>query len=141
MPEQNTRLILDEKDVSRILTRIAHEVIERNHGGADIAVVGIRRRGDWLARRLATLIQEIEGVSIPVGAVIYSHRRPVGLGIAMLSPFDVWFLMVGSIDGAAGRQPAICQKRSSRYHRGATSNRLKQCYRRPSQNFFININF
>ena len=69
MSEHNTRLILDEKDVSRVLTRITHEVIERNHGAADIAIVGIRRRGDWLAKRLATLIHEIEGVAVPVGAL------------------------------------------------------------------------
>ncbi|HCS75797.1 MAG TPA: bifunctional pyr operon transcriptional regulator/uracil phosphoribosyltransferase PyrR [Clostridiales bacterium] len=51
----------------RALTRIAHEIIEKNTGIDDLAVIGIRRRGVPLAERLAAIIKEIEGVSVPVG--------------------------------------------------------------------------
>ncbi len=60
-------LIMDEVGMKRALTRIAHEIIERNKGVDDLAVVGIRRRGGPLAQRLAARIGEIEGVKIPVG--------------------------------------------------------------------------
>ncbi|NLB40654.1 MAG: bifunctional pyr operon transcriptional regulator/uracil phosphoribosyltransferase PyrR [Clostridiales bacterium] len=51
----------------RALTRIAHEIIEKNTGIDDLAIIGIRRRGVPLADRLAEIINEIEGVSVPVG--------------------------------------------------------------------------
>ena len=60
-------MILDEMGIKRALTRIAHEIIERNKGVDNLALVGIRRRGGPLAVRLAKLIEEIEGVQIPVG--------------------------------------------------------------------------
>jgi pyrimidine operon attenuation protein/uracil phosphoribosyltransferase len=59
--------IMDEVGMKRALTRIAHEVIERNNGVANVALVGIRRRGGPLAVRLAQAIEEIEGVQVPVG--------------------------------------------------------------------------
>ncbi len=59
--------IMDETAMRRAITRIAHEVIERNKGVKDLVVVGIRRRGGPLAERLAAKIGEIEGVVIPVG--------------------------------------------------------------------------
>lgn len=59
--------IIDEMGIKRAITRIAHEIIERNKGVADLAIVGIRRRGGPLAERLAAKIEEIEGVKIPVG--------------------------------------------------------------------------
>jgi pyrimidine operon attenuation protein/uracil phosphoribosyltransferase len=64
-----TRLILDQKGMARVLSRMAHEIVERNRGAADIALIGIRRRGDHLARRLASILHEVEGASIPVGAL------------------------------------------------------------------------
>jgi pyrimidine operon attenuation protein/uracil phosphoribosyltransferase len=59
--------IMDETAMRRAITRIAHEVIERNKGVTNLVVVGIRRRGGPLAERLAAKIGEIEGVVIPVG--------------------------------------------------------------------------
>jgi len=64
---RDKNVIMDEMAMKRALTRIAHEIIERNKGVDNVAVVGIRRRGGPLAQRLAERIQEIEGVSIPVG--------------------------------------------------------------------------
>ena len=59
--------IMDETAMRRAITRIAHEVIEKNKGVKNLAVVGIRRRGGPLAERLAAKIGEIEGAVIPVG--------------------------------------------------------------------------
>lgn len=59
--------ILDRDGIRRALTRIAHEIIERNKGTEDLVLIGIRRRGVPLARRLAEKIREIEGRLVPVG--------------------------------------------------------------------------
>lgn len=59
--------IMDEMGMKRALTRIAHEIIEKNKGVNNVAVIGIRRRGGPLAQRLAQRIEEIEGIKIPVG--------------------------------------------------------------------------
>ncbi len=61
--------ILDAKDIQRAIARIAHEIIEHNKGAADVVVVGIRARGDYLAARIAGVIESIEQVSIPVGVI------------------------------------------------------------------------
>lgn len=60
-------LIMDAGDVARALTRIAHEILERNKGGKDLALVGIRTGGVYLAHRLLKRIQDIEGVRVPIG--------------------------------------------------------------------------
>lgn len=60
-------IVLDEKAIQRALTRIGHEIIERNKGIEDCVLVGIKTRGIHLAARLAKRIQQIEGQSIPVG--------------------------------------------------------------------------
>lgn len=60
-------LVLDEQAIRRALTRIAHEIIEKNKGIEGCIIVGIRTRGIYLARRLAARIQEIEGATISVG--------------------------------------------------------------------------
>lgn len=59
--------ILDGDGIRRALTRIAHEIIERNKGTENLVLIGIRRRGVPLARRLAEKIKEIEGSLVPVG--------------------------------------------------------------------------
>jgi pyrimidine operon attenuation protein/uracil phosphoribosyltransferase len=61
------KTILDEAAIRRALTRIAHEILERNKGVENTVLVGIRTRGIFLARRLSERIQQIEGVSVPVG--------------------------------------------------------------------------
>lgn len=60
-------VVLDEQAIRRALTRIAHEIIEKNKGIEGCILIGIRTRGIYLARRLADRIQKIEGASIPVG--------------------------------------------------------------------------
>lgn len=59
--------ILDEQSIARALTRIAHEIIERNKGIEDVILVGIKTRGAYLATRLAKRIEEIEGNKIKTG--------------------------------------------------------------------------
>ena len=61
--------VLDASDLARALTRISHEVVERNHGAADLVVLGIPTRGVALARRIAGLIAGIESRDVPVGAL------------------------------------------------------------------------
>ncbi len=59
--------LLDADDLSRMIRRLAHEVLEGNGGPADIVILGIRTRGVPLAKRLAADIAHIEGVDVPVG--------------------------------------------------------------------------
>src|SRR5438094_10380961 len=70
-PEKKARdqetLVMDASEVARALTRIAHEILERNKGTLHLALVGIRTGGVHLAHRLARKIQEIERVQIPIG--------------------------------------------------------------------------
>ncbi len=73
-------LVMDEADVGRALTRIAHEVVERNKGTEGLVVVGIHTRGVPLARRLAAKLGEIEGAGVPAGALdVTMYRDDIGL--------------------------------------------------------------
>jgi pyrimidine operon attenuation protein/uracil phosphoribosyltransferase len=77
--EPRSRL-LEEGEIRRAVTRIAHEILERNRGASDIALVGIAARGDDLARRLAEEIRRIENVDVPVGVLdITFYRDDIGL--------------------------------------------------------------
>lgn len=61
--------LMDEKGMQRALTRIAHEVIEKNKGTEDLVFIGIKRRGYPLAQRISDIIDDIEDVRVPVGSV------------------------------------------------------------------------
>ena len=61
------RRLLDADDLSRIVRRLAHEVVEGNGGAQDLVLLGVRTRGVPIARRLADAIRTIEGVDVPVG--------------------------------------------------------------------------
>jgi pyrimidine operon attenuation protein/uracil phosphoribosyltransferase len=87
MVEKET-VILDADGIKRALTRVAHEILEKNKGSADLVLIGIRTGGDHLARLLRDRIKEVEGVDIPLGAVDVTMYRddfgsrgalPVGL--------------------------------------------------------------
>ncbi|RJX29349.1 MAG: bifunctional pyr operon transcriptional regulator/uracil phosphoribosyltransferase PyrR [Dethiobacter sp.] len=69
------RQIMDAKGTRRALTRIAHEIVERNKGTDNVVLVGIKRRGGPLAHRLADLIKEIEGIRPPVGLLDITPYR------------------------------------------------------------------
>ena len=61
--------LMDEAAVNRALTRIAHEMLEKNGGCDGLCLVGIRRRGEPLAQRIAEKIEAIEGKAVPVGVL------------------------------------------------------------------------
>jgi pyrimidine operon attenuation protein / uracil phosphoribosyltransferase len=61
--------VMDEVAIDRALTRIAHEILERNKGCQDLVLVGIRTRGIHLARRLVEKIRAIEGEAVPLGVI------------------------------------------------------------------------
>lgn len=66
---------MDGTEIERSLTRIAHQILEANHGAQSIALVGIVTRGDLLAKKLVSKIQEIEGVEVPFGHLDISFYR------------------------------------------------------------------
>ena len=67
--------VFDGDDLRRAHTRIAHEIVERNHGAADVVLVGLYTRGVAVARRLAEAIERFEGVAVPVGAIDVAFYR------------------------------------------------------------------
>src|SRR6476660_5537903 len=78
------REVLSADDIRRALTRIAHEIAERNHGTDDLVVVGLQRGGGWiagaLAGALAKIAEESGGAAVPIGALDASFfRDDVGL--------------------------------------------------------------
>ena len=68
-------VIMDETAINRAITRIAHEILERNEGTENLALVGIVTRGDLLAKQLVEKIEEIEGVRVPLGSLDISFYR------------------------------------------------------------------
>lgn len=68
-------VVMDDKTMKRTLVRMSHEIIERYHGVENIALVGIRRRGVPLAREIAHIIEQVEGVSLPTGQLDITHYR------------------------------------------------------------------
>jgi pyrimidine operon attenuation protein/uracil phosphoribosyltransferase len=76
--DATSRLILDGEAIARALSRIAHEIIERNADDDELALVGIQSRGAPLASRLRRLVEERSGLALPVGALdITFHRDDV----------------------------------------------------------------
>jgi pyrimidine operon attenuation protein/uracil phosphoribosyltransferase len=83
--------VFDADDLRRAHTRIAHEVVERNHGAADVVLVGLYTRGVAVARRLADAIERFEGVGVPVGAIdVAFYRDDIGIRrVQPLGPTEV----------------------------------------------------
>src|SRR6201996_2396675 len=74
------KAVLTPEEIRRALTRIAHEILERTHGGAGIVLLGIPPRGVYLARRLAARIGEFEGTPAPFGSLdVTMHRDDLRL--------------------------------------------------------------
>ncbi|MCL4457573.1 MAG: bifunctional pyr operon transcriptional regulator/uracil phosphoribosyltransferase PyrR [Nitrospirae bacterium] len=75
-----TKELLNKKDIDRVLSRIAHEIIEKNKGTENICLVGIQRGGVHLAKRLSAKIGAIEQVEMPVGSLDISlYRDDIGM--------------------------------------------------------------
>lgn len=103
--EPRERSVLDAAAIDRALTRMAHEILERNGGSSGLALVGIRSRGVPLARRIAAKVHEIEGVHVPFGIIditLYrddldtSPEQPEVHGTEI--PFDVHDMTVVIVD-------------------------------------------
>jgi pyrimidine operon attenuation protein/uracil phosphoribosyltransferase len=72
--------VMDADEVSRALRRIAHEIIERNHGLEDVVIVGLQTGGAPLAERLVRVLTDIEGVTLPLGTLdVAFYRDDIGL--------------------------------------------------------------
>ena len=69
------RTVLDPPDITRALTRIAHEILERNKGASELVLLGIPTRGVPLARRIAAKMASVEGVDVPVGSLDVTMYR------------------------------------------------------------------
>ncbi|MGI6317161.1 MAG: bifunctional pyr operon transcriptional regulator/uracil phosphoribosyltransferase PyrR [Firmicutes bacterium] len=94
------KLIMDANGIRRALTRIAHEIVERNKGTENLVIVGIKSRGEPLAHRLADGIKEIEGLRPPVGMLdITPYRDDIRNGD-----------LQGAREGAASLPPVITGK-------------------------------
>ncbi len=99
--------IMDPSDVKRTITRLAHEIVERNHGIENIGLVGIRTRGVFVARRIAAVIEQIEGKALEVGVLdITLYRddfriKKVGPGVQVTDiPFncdDITIILVDDV--------------------------------------------
>lgn len=61
--------LVDKEGLDRILTRIAHEILEKNKGSKNLVLIGMRTRGEFLAKRLQKKIKEIDGVELPFGVL------------------------------------------------------------------------
>ena len=69
------RTVLDARDVARALTRISHEILERNKGARDLVLLGIPSRGVPLAERIGAKIAAVEGIDVPVGSLDVTMYR------------------------------------------------------------------
>ncbi len=69
------RVVLDSSDISRALTRLAHEIVERTHGAQNLTIMGIPTRGAALAQRIAAKIAEIQGSPVAIGALDVTMYR------------------------------------------------------------------
>ncbi|HLI47453.1 MAG TPA: bifunctional pyr operon transcriptional regulator/uracil phosphoribosyltransferase PyrR [Chthonomonas sp.] len=85
--------LMDADDIRRALTRVAHEIVERNRGVENLVLIGILTRGAPLAQRLARLLYQIEGTSVPVGRLdIGLYRDDYGTnpkGLPAVAPSDI----------------------------------------------------
>jgi pyrimidine operon attenuation protein / uracil phosphoribosyltransferase len=98
VPRNTVRDLLDEADIGRALTRVAHEIVERTKGAEDIVILGIPTRGVALARRLAERIEAIEGHLVPAGALDVTMYRD-DLRLRPARPLDHTDVPAGGVDG------------------------------------------
>jgi pyrimidine operon attenuation protein/uracil phosphoribosyltransferase len=73
--DETGRVVLDSGDITRALTRISHEILERNKGADGLVLLGIPTRGVHLARRIAGHMSRVEGAEVPVGSVDVTMYR------------------------------------------------------------------
>ncbi len=99
MAAQGARQVMSPDDVRRAITRIGHEIVERNHGTDGVVLVGLQRGGVWIAQQLQASLARIDGVGeVPVGTLDVSFYRD-DVGIRPIVPGSVTDLP-GTLDGA-----------------------------------------
>jgi pyrimidine operon attenuation protein / uracil phosphoribosyltransferase len=99
MTEAQRQLLMGERDVERALARMARELVEKNHGVADLAIIGIQRRGVQLAERVATEIERAEGQRPPVGTLDITLYRDDLTAIGPRPVLGETRLPEGGVDG------------------------------------------
>ena len=70
-----TKTVMDSDSVNRTISRIVNQILERNNGARDLAIIGIRTRGVYLAERIASEIEKLEGIKPPMGILDISFYR------------------------------------------------------------------
>ncbi|MBX6390610.1 MAG: bifunctional pyr operon transcriptional regulator/uracil phosphoribosyltransferase PyrR [Frankia sp.] len=85
-------------DISRIISRMAHQILEKTNGGADVVLLGIPTRGVPLAARLAARIREVEGTAVPAGSLDPTMYRD-DLRLRAVRPLHVTDIPDGGVDG------------------------------------------
>ena len=110
--------IMNESDIKRAITRMAHEILEKNRGGDDLVLLGIRTRGIFFAERLAEVIKQVEGITVPVGTLdITLYRDDIAAkgGIPIVGESHVNFdlngkkvVIIGDRDGIPGQAIQAC---------------------------------
>lgn len=94
---QQESVVIDEGEIQRTLVRIAHQILEHNKGCENLCLVGIVTRGDVLAKHLASIIEEIEGVKPEVGSLDISFYRDDA--VINLAPIVQGTNILFSLDG------------------------------------------
>ncbi len=97
-PPAAGKAVWDPAEISRALTRIAHEILERTSGGTDVVLLGIPTRGVPLARRLGARLAEVEGHPVPVGSLDITMYRD-DLRLRPARPLGHTEVPVTGIDG------------------------------------------
>jgi pyrimidine operon attenuation protein / uracil phosphoribosyltransferase len=92
------RTVLDESDISRALSRISHEILERNKGAGDLVLLGIPSRGVPLAERIAERIAAVEGDAVPSGSLDVTMYRD-DLRLRGVRPLEATEIPAGGVDG------------------------------------------
>jgi len=86
--------LLDEKQIQRILIRLAHEIIEKNSNLENLAIIGIRTRGDVIAKRMHSILKKISNINIEIGTLdvtFYRDDFKTNLGTPKVGPSEILF--------------------------------------------------
>jgi pyrimidine operon attenuation protein/uracil phosphoribosyltransferase len=98
MPKNSTVKIMNDKAIERSLTRVSHEIIERNSGIENVCIIGIRTRGAIIAERLANILNQITDTEIPVGIIditLYRDDIQDMLDQPLVQKTDILFNIAG----------------------------------------------
>ena len=94
MKRRDKETVMDEETMERALARITHEILERNRGVRDLALIGIRTGGVYLAERIRDRIEQVEGVQVPSGIIditLYRDDFAVGLPRPLVGKTEIPF--------------------------------------------------